>query len=137
MGCMPILPAFFRHISHRLSHSDPGKAQRESWRTAFGSTSYVRKNARTKRKGDPYLLSTTDELEKGFPGQESFEVKGTTTIVEARRSSDTSTPAQTVEGLHGSPETNALVSRSIQIESHPRPVREENPITSQPAHLRR
>lgn len=137
MGCMPILPAFFRHVSHQLSNSDPSKAQRESWRTAFGSTSYVRKNARPKRKGDPYLLSTTDELEKGFPGQESFEVKGTTTIVEARRSSDTSTPAQTVEGLHGSPETNALVSRSIQIESHPRTMLEKNPVVSQPAHIRK
>lgn len=97
----------------------------------------MRKNTRPKRKGDPYLLSTTDELEKGFPGQEAFEVKGTTTIVEARRSSDTSTPAQTVEGLHGSPETNALVSRSIQIESHPRTMREKNPITVQPAHFRK
>lgn len=134
---MPILPAFFRHVSHQLSNSDPSKAQRESWRTAFGSISYVRKNARPKRKGDPYLLSTTDELEKGFPGQESFEVKGTTTIVEARRSSDTSTPAQTVEGLHGSPETNALVSRSIQIESHPRTMLEKNPVIAQPAHFRK
>ncbi len=132
---MPVLPAFFRHVSHQLSHSNPSKS-RESWRTAFGSSTYRKAKA---NKGDPYLLSTDykelDNVESGHRLALAAKA-GTTTTINARRS-DNSIPAQTVEGLHGSPDTNALVSKSIQVESHPRPMTENNPIISQPAYFRK
>ena len=98
----------------------------------------MNRNARHARVSskDPYLVSMDykelNDMENGHGPP--MEIKGTTTTIDGGRD-NTSTPVQTVEGLHGSPETSALVSKSVQVVSHPRDM-EENRLLPPPAHLR-
>lgn len=74
-----------------------------------------------KKSNESYLLSTDykeiDDLENGH--NPNGDIKGTMTMIDGG-CSRTSIPEQTVEGLHGSPATSALVSKSVRVESYPR-----------------
>lgn len=93
---MPVFPALYRHISNkrearRVAESKKsGPYSNKSWRTAFGTSSYVQRRANpsnsnsnsnskgSTKGGDPYLLSM-DEIEP--PG---FEESATTNRSEER-----------------------------------------------------
>lgn len=147
VGCMPVFPALYRHIStkreaRRAAVSKSGPHSDRSWRTAFGTSSYVHRRADhsnskgSKKGGDPYLLSMDEiepELENGPRNQserdlESGMVGGGMTITTVRGGSDGSSlnegqKRNTVEGFNGRSDTNALVSVAVQVESHPRDVK--------------
>lgn len=142
---MPVFPALYRHITskreaRRVAASKSGPSSDKSWKTAFGTTSYVRRltdhhdNSKgTKKGGDPYLLSM-DEIEPGagggLPNQSERDLergmlKGGMTTTTVRGGSDGSSftdgqQRHTVEGFNGRSDTNALVSVNVQVESHPR-----------------
>lgn len=144
---MPVFPALYRHISNkrearRAAASKSGPYSDKSWKTAFGTSSYIKRRADhgnskgSKKVGDPYLLSM-DEMETGHDGGQSNQserdlengmVKGGTTTTTVRGGSDGSSfiegqQRHTVEGLNGRSDTNALVSVAVQVESHPRNVK--------------
>ena len=138
VGCMPVLPAFFRHIALKRSEGQSGNTPRSGWKASLRSGTFGYRNARRIKKGsnDSYLLNTDyrdlDDPEHG-PVE---EIKGGTTTMINGGGSDISIPQQTVEGLHGSLATSALVSKSIQVESHPRTV-ETLHVVPQPAYLKK
>lgn len=135
VGCMPVLPAFFRHISTQRTEAQNPPPYR-GWR-GFGNSTIAYRNAKKmKKSNDSYLLSTDykelDDIENGHsPGG---DVKGTTTMIDGG-CSRTSIPEQTVETLHGSPATSALVSKSVRVESYPRALDGDHALP-QPAYLR-
>lgn len=120
VACMPIIPAFFRHVNHHWTQRS-SKTGSETWETGIGSNSLSYRAGRPPRgtNKDPYLLSRDykelDDLEHQRPSRE--DIKGTTTIIDGGHHGTTS--EQTLEGFHTVPETGALVSRSVQVESHP------------------
>lgn len=141
---MPVFPALYRHITNkrearRAAGSKSGPYSDRSWRTAFGTSSYVQRRADhsnskgSKKGGDPYLLSM-DEMEPGLESGptnqserdlESGMVGGGMTTTTVRGGSDGSSLIEgqkrhTVEGFNGRSDTNALVSVAVQVESHPR-----------------
>lgn len=141
---MPVFPALYRHITNkrearRAAASKSGPYSDRTWRTAFGTSSYIKRHADhdnstgSKKGGDPYLLSM-DEIEPGsgdgplnqsMRDLESGMVKGGMTTTTVRGGSDGSSFTEgqqrhTVEGLNGRSDTNALVSVAVQVESHPR-----------------
>ena len=86
---------------------------------------------------DPYLISKDyqelDDLESG-----AHDGKGTTTttIKGGVSGSGSSIQGQMVEELQESPNSNALVSKSVHVESHPR-VTGEARTAPLPVHVRR
>lgn len=144
---MPVFPALYRHITNkrearRAAASKSGPYGDKSWKTAFGTSSYIQRRAGngnskgSKKGGDPYLLSM-DEIEPGHGGGppsqserdlESGMVKGGMTTTTVRGGSDGSSfiegqQRHTVEGLNGRSDTNALVSVAVQVERHPRNIK--------------
>lgn len=136
---MPVFPALYRHISNkrearRAAVSKSGPSSNKSWRTAFGTSSYVQRRANhsnskgSKKGGDPYLLSM-DEIEPGFESatanQSERDLEGGMTTTTVRGGSDGSSFSEgqkrhTVEVFNGRSDTNALISVAVQVESHPR-----------------
>ncbi len=84
---------------------------------------------------DPYLISKDyqelDDLESG-----ANDSKGTTTTTIKGGRSDTSIPEPIIEELQESPNSSALVSKSVHVESYPR-VMGEARTAPLPVHLRR
>ncbi len=84
---------------------------------------------------DPYLISKDyqelDDLESG-----AHDGKGTTTTTIKGGRSGSSTQEQMVEELQESPNSNALVSKSVHVESHPRVIGEAR-TAPLPVHVRR
>lgn len=137
VSCMPVLPSFFRHVFHKSSDSTAASSSRShssGWKTASSTVAdRYRKSKPTRRVlKDPYLLSTTDcealdDLENGHRRQQDgrhgfvkLEGTGTTTTIERGSSGETSLPELLVETLGQRPNTRALVSRSVEVEWHPR-----------------
>ncbi|MCJ1263282.1 hypothetical protein MMC22_003152 [Lobaria immixta] len=121
VGCMPILPAFFRHIFHPTSGSRSSKVLSASWRKGHSSSGSAGRTARLKASRDPYFLnrdySELNELETGT--KDNFvEIKITTKMDDRRDPAPP--PERTVVGLEGDPNTRVIVSRSVQVESRPR-----------------
>lgn len=136
---MPVFPALYRHITNKrearhAAGSTSGPYSDKSWKTAFGTSSYVQRRADrgnskgSKKGGDPYLLSM-DEIEprhESGPTNQSerdFESGMTTTTVRGGSDGSSFTEGQkrhAVEGFNGRSDTNALVSVAVQVESHPR-----------------
>lgn len=141
---MPVFPALYRHISNKrearhAAESKSGPYSDKSWRTAFGTSSYVQRRANhstskgSKKGGDPYLLSM-DRLEPGHDSGptnqsernlESGMVDGGMMTTTIRGGSDGSSLTEgqkrhTVEEFNGRSDTNALVLVAVQVESHPR-----------------
>ena len=107
---MPVFPALYRHVTNkrevrRAAASESGPNSDKTWKTAFGTSSYIQRRADkgnskgSKKGGDPYLLSM-DEMEPQHGGGpttrserdlESGMVKGgmTTTTVRSNGSSFT------------------------------------------------
>ena len=128
---MPILPAFFRHISGPRSSSS--KPSGNGYISSFISN---RKSRPSKGSAnDPYLISKDyqelDDLESR--GNDSKGI--TTTVIKGGRS-DTSIQDTIVEELQESPRNNAVVSKSVHVESHLR-VFGEARTAPVPAHIRR
>ena len=135
---MPVFPAFFRHVFHGKSESASSTSRSDGWGSGSGSSGLAHRNARPVKGAskDPYLLSREyEELDDlGNTHHASIEIKGTTTTIEGGCRGHP-IPEQTVEALHNSPDTKALVFKSVHVESRPR-VLEENPILPQSAYLR-
>lgn len=122
-------------MAHLKSDSQASKTHTETWRTGNGTFANRRKRSPGGSSKDPYLLSSEykelDEIENG--NKTSDRSEGTSTTIH----SGVNNPSivQTVEGLHGSPDTNAMVSRSIHVESHSRAL-EDDRILPQPVHIK-
>ncbi|MCJ1469736.1 hypothetical protein MMC07_008377 [Pseudocyphellaria aurata] len=110
VACMPILPALYNRMAHLKSESRASKTHAETWRTGNGTFANRRKRSLRGSSKDPYLLSSEykelDEIENG--NKTSARSEGTSTTIHSGVNDPTI--VQTVEGLHGSPESNAIVS---------------------------
>lgn len=137
VGCMPVLPGLYRYYVKPKSQSRSSKSRTESWKRAIGSGTFGSGGKRKKRSHDPYLLTTDykelDDIEHGHMLPE--EIKGTTTTIKGG-CSETSISNQAVEGLHQNPNTKAVVTRSVQVDSYPRAM-DANPIAPPPVHMKR
>ena len=132
---MPVLPALFRHIRHirqQRSESRESKSHSEGWRGELGGSTLKPSKGGS---NDSYPLSReyreVNDLESGH--KTAIEIRGTTPTTDGESYDKPSNSMQTVGGLQGSPDTAVLVSRSIQVESHPREP-EGNRILPQPVH---
>lgn len=153
ISCMPILPSFFRHVFRKRGDSTVASSRSRSsgWKTGSSTLVDRYRNSKPSKKNlkDPYLLTTTeyeelDDLEGGHhprhdapPGMIKLEGEGTTTTTIERVRCDTLLPEQLAETLCQRPDTSAFVSRSVQVESHPREVVERDVVAPQQAHMRR
>ncbi|MCJ1469750.1 hypothetical protein MMC07_008392 [Pseudocyphellaria aurata] len=121
VGCMPILPAFFRHTFHFTSGSRSSKGPSSSWRKGLSNSTSAHRNARLKAPRDPYFLnrdySELNELETGTHNT-FIETKEIAKTDDRRHPAPL--PEHTVEGFQGDPNTRVVVSRSVQVESRPR-----------------
>lgn len=133
---MPVLPTFFRNTFNCKTASHSSKTRHDSYSRASGTFAYRMARPTKGAPTDPYLLSADykelDDIEHGHNYNGS---KGITTTINGGLS-DVSIPEQTVEDLYGSPATSALVSKSVQIESHSRD-EEVNHVFPQPVHFRK
>ncbi len=135
-----MFPSFIRHLYQRRCESRLSQTNGSGGRrTGYGgSTVIYTRNSKPRRStlNDTYLLSgdykELDDIEKGNGSAAGNRVVTRTT--EMRRS-DISETEPTIEGLHGRPNTDVLVSRSIQVESHPRSM-ETDRARPEPAHVR-
>ena len=125
---MPVIPAFFRHIKSQRAASSTAK---ESWKPSLGSNSLTYHAAGRPPRGsakDPYLLSRDykelDDLESANCTLQPAlaididVVKGggtTTTVIDGGDTSGDG-PDRRREVAEGG---KLLVSRSVQVESHP------------------
>ena len=109
------------------------------WKAAFGGHSLTHHKVRPSRGGanDPYLLSAEqtelDDLETGRSA--TTDSKGITTTIKGGRR-EMSTLELPLEGIPENPNTKAIVSRSIHIESYPRTI-EGDLALQPPAQIRR
>lgn len=106
---------------HPTSGSRSSKALSASWRKGHSSSGSAGRTARLKVSRDPYFLnrdySELNELESGT--KDNFvEIKVTNKMDDRRDPAPP--PERTVVGLEGDPNTRVIVSRSVQVESHPR-----------------
>ena len=122
-------------MAHSQSESKASISHHETWGTANGTFVNRKKRSLGVSSKDPYLLTSEynelDEVENGK--KNSVGRNGTTTTIHSELNDPTI--LQTVKSLHGSPETNAIVSRSIQVESHSRTA-EDDRILPQPVYFR-
>lgn len=105
---MPVLPAFFSQFRRQNSRSRSSNSRAEDW-------------GKWREYKEIYGLEKRHK-----PG---VEISGTITKADGG-CGEISIPEKTIQGLHGSPETDVLVSRSVQVESHLREM-EESPILPQ------
>jgi hypothetical protein len=131
VGCMPILPAFFRHISDQKSQSP--KPSGNGYMSSFISSRKARPSKGS--ANDPYLISKDyqelDDLESG-----ANDGKATTTTTIKGGHSDSSIHGPIIEELQESPNASALVLKSVHVESHPRVIGEAR-TAPLPVHVRR
>ena len=135
VGCMPVLPALFRYLSQQLSQLRSSGAS-GGWRFGRGSSSLLIRGSKSSssssppRANDPYFLGTKEsdaatdlESARGRP----LDFNGTTTTTIKGGASDSSLSEKTAavppdaddqQSLHHP--NRAIVSKSIQVESHPR-----------------
>lgn len=122
---MPILPAFFRHHFHPTTGSQSSKALSASWKKGLPSSNSASRNARLKASRDPYLLnrnySELNELESGT-NNTIVEIRGTIKMDDGHDPAPL--PDHAVDGFYGDPNNRVIVSRSVQVESHPRGIKE-------------
>lgn len=135
VGCMPALPAFFHHInpSRQSKSSTPGRGD---WRSSgTGRLGYWKAESMRVAANDPYLLSTEcrelDDVENHR--SISYKTNGTMTTIQGGLQ-NSPILSQKVECLHDNPNTHAVVSRSVQVESHPR-LFQEDPASPQQARI--
>lgn len=162
VACMPVIPAFFRHLKSKRATTQASSTAKESWKPSLGSNSLsYRASGRPPRGStkDPYLLSRDykelDDLESANALTASSAVdvvddvtvlKGggtTTTIIEhggggggsgglgglgglgdggGGGGGNTSSRGVNVEDREkgrGGRKAEVMVSRSVQVESHP------------------
>lgn len=128
VGCMPVMPSFFRHFfgqAHVPAQYGPnGRAKK--LRYANFSIGGGSGNSRHKSGGkDPYMIETldtnTDNELSNLEAGSSYNPKNerTVTVTGNPFSSSLDTLRETQEV----PDNTALVSKSFQVESHPRGIK--------------
>lgn len=140
MGCMPVLPAFFRSMIDRGSASQSSKSGDESFIKSLGSkvTMFVTTGSSTGGSDDRSPRSREyNELSNMEHGRSrpSIDREGTTTTIEGG-CREPFVLGGMIKSLNDNPQTNALVSTSVQVESHPR-VMEQHHDMPQAAYIRR
>lgn len=124
MGCMPVLPAFFHSIFDRRPTSQSSNPSHQKSIRRLGSRAVIYQSA-SPIKGSfdgPSLgnkeHNELDDLEHGHRTR-SIGLEGTTTTIEAGFC-EQSVLEEMIQSLNEWPQNNALVSTSVQVESHPR-----------------
>ena len=141
VGCMPVLPALYNHVFRKRG------VESESWKQSYsnkqtysqGSGGYRHSRSAKIGSRDPYLISKQyTELDDMEQGHRRGKSKGTTTTTIEAGDDRNSSFEQTFEALNGHPHTNALVSRSIQIDTRTRsePSIDGSPTRMQPAFVK-
>lgn len=139
VGCMPVLPALYRHmITSRAKPASYKKSPSDYWRSQHSERSGRKTNSFISRKIGPhhknstfYLLSHNDrdhneltDMEKGYykPSNpiSSSHRKGTTTIIKGG-CSESSFGDEATRNMKENepPNVMPLVSKTVRVESHP------------------
>ena len=138
VGCMPVLPAFFRHVSRKGSKSLSFKSRSETGGAGPTSSSLVYHNARSTKvkSNDPFLLSREyeelDDLENGR--RVLIDMRRTKTTVMGA-GLERSLPEPSLASLQDSQSPNQLDSKTVQVTAQPCAL-EENPSLPLSAHVR-
>lgn len=135
VACMPVIPAFFRHIKAQRA-TQASSTAKDSWKPSLGSNSLSHRAAGRPPRGstkDPYLLSRDykelDDLESANALPTSavdvdvVVLKGggtTTTVIDGGRSGGGGSAGSRglVEDGEKRRRAEVMVSRSVQVESH-------------------
>lgn len=137
---MPVIPAFFRHMKSQRATTQASSTAKESWKPSLGSNSLSYRAAGRPPRGstkDPYLLSRDykelDDLESANALATSaidvdiVVIKGggtTTTVIDGGSSAGAGgggvgSSKGVVEDGEKRRKAEVMVSRSVQVESHP------------------
>lgn len=140
---MPVIPAFFRHMKSKRATTQASSTAKESWKPSLGSNSLSYRAAGRPPRGstkDPYLLSRDykelDDLESANALPTSavdvdvVVIKGggtTTTIIDGGSNAGGGGGGGAggvggrgvVEDGEKRRKAEVMVSRSVQVESHP------------------
>ncbi|KAI9747944.1 MAG: hypothetical protein M1815_003738 [Lichina confinis] len=117
VACMPVLPAFFRHVIRQKALTGASASGPDSRKTYGSGGLGYRRSGRPVKSGDndTYLLSVDyQELED----IESKTTHGSGVKVSTNQGNDMASQPRTVDGVQINPHTDVIVSRSIQVESH-------------------
>lgn len=126
VGCMPIMPAFFRHVLGQSQTPASHDSSQKNRKLRYAMFSIGGGSGNSRRKGaskDPYNITTAlntntyqelDDIEAGKASQ----AKNGTSVTITGNPFDSS--LDSVREVGEVPDNTVLTSRSFQVESHPR-----------------
>ncbi|KAL9116630.1 MAG: hypothetical protein Q9187_006846, partial [Circinaria calcarea] len=119
VGCMPVFPAFFRHVADRKLKAQSSKSRTTDFERStfvFGNKNPIRDSLKT----SPVLNGEYKELDDLENGRKPIAGDRRTITTVEGCCGEPPTLEEVAIGLNQDPKMNCLVSKSVQVESHPR-----------------
>ena len=124
VGCMPVMPSFFRHFFGQSRRHTPYNSNQKNWKLRYANFSIGGggNNRHGAAKKDPYLVATTlnNTIYEELDDIEAVKAPGPKNEARVISGADRFDPTlENERGLQTIPINSALVSKSFQVESHP------------------